>query len=163
MEFIFRPRKLAPTCRISRRGCVANQSQRDPSTTCKRRLAWLFFGTLVRVYFTKYVSCLNSGSIETAKIEGKGSGCQVARELSSIADQFGVVKTFRTYLDVMNQLDDNFSTIRRELYSSGVTMVDCPSHSGRDIADKVIIGKRVLKTVRYGTLTRLWQLTCLAL
>ncbi|XP_006458446.1 hypothetical protein AGABI2DRAFT_190726 [Agaricus bisporus var. bisporus H97] len=76
---------------------------------------------------------------ETAKIGGKRSGYQIARNLGSIADQFGIVKSFRTYLDVMNQSDADFLSTRKQLHSSGVTMVDCPSHSGRDIADKVMI------------------------
>ncbi|KXN82516.1 hypothetical protein AN958_02367, partial [Leucoagaricus sp. SymC.cos] len=78
-------------------------------------------------------------SSETARVKSQVSGYQIAKGLREIADSYGLIRSFRTYLDIANQSHPGFSILRRELHSSGISIVDCPSTSRKDVADKAMI------------------------
>ncbi|KAF5358174.1 hypothetical protein D9756_001856 [Leucocoprinus leucothites] len=75
----------------------------------------------------------------TTPIDGDVSGYQIAKGLREIADSYGLVRSFRTYLDVVRQQHPGFSKLKRELYTSGISIIDCPSTSREDVADKAMI------------------------
>jgi hypothetical protein len=79
---------------------------------------------------------------ETAQVKSRASGYRVTKALRDIAHSYGFVRSFRAYLDVARQSDPgDFLTLRREIHCSGVSIVDCPSVSRKDVADKAMIGQ----------------------
>lgn len=52
------------------------------------------------------------------------SGYEIVRKIRSAVNIFGVIQSFKMYHDSSNQ---SLSTLRSELWSSGVTLVGCPS------------------------------------
>ncbi|KAJ3572498.1 hypothetical protein NP233_g3050 [Leucocoprinus birnbaumii] len=76
---------------------------------------------------------------ETTPLQSDISGFQIARRLREIANSYGLVRSFRTYLDVTKQQNPNFSKLKRELYSSGISIIDCPGTSRKDVVDKTMI------------------------
>ena len=66
------------------------------------------------------------------------SGYAIANSISSLARSFGTVKVFKAYLEISDQ---SRPSIRSELQSSGVSLVDCPHNGRKDVADKMILGQ----------------------
>ena len=67
---------------------------------------------------------------------------KVVKKIRKLALQDGIVKTFKAYMQLSDQPSKTPASIRSELQSCGVSLIDCP-HSGRkDVADKMMIGKR---------------------
>lgn len=64
------------------------------------------------------------------------SGYEVVKKIQSAVEIFGLIQSFKMYHDSSNR---SLSNLRLELYSSGVTLIDCPSN-GREGATKVMIG-----------------------
>lgn len=78
---------------------------------------------------------------ETARVKSQISGYEIAKGLRQIANTFGSLRSFRVYLDVACQSHPGFAPLRKELHSSGVSILDCPSSSRKDVADKAMIGE----------------------
>ena len=81
-----------------------------------------------------------SPSPESARVLGQISGYSIVQGIRELANSYGLICSFRVYLDVVKQQCPNFPVLRGELYSSGVSIMDCPSTS-KDVIDKAIIGK----------------------
>ncbi|KAF9246594.1 NYN domain-containing protein [Melanogaster broomeanus] len=68
-----------------------------------------------------------------------GLGYDIVNNVRRMAHVFGSVTTFKAYFDISAQSPKSL-TLRSELQSSGVSMIDCP-HSGRkEVVDKMILG-----------------------
>ncbi|KAH0830501.1 hypothetical protein J3R83DRAFT_1952 [Lanmaoa asiatica] len=67
-----------------------------------------------------------------------GLGYDIVNNVARIARLFGSVTTFRAYLDISAQSPKSV-TLRSELQSSGVSMIDCPHNGKKDVVDKMIL------------------------
>jgi len=82
---------------------------------------------------------------ENCPVPSNASGYAVANNLCSLSRPFGSVRLFRAYFDVNEQLPAHKSlSLRSELQSSGISLVDCPRNGRKDVADKMILGSCVL-------------------
>ncbi|OAX32064.1 hypothetical protein K503DRAFT_870350 [Rhizopogon vinicolor AM-OR11-026] len=67
-------------------------------------------------------------------------GYAIVNGIRRIANVFGPVTTFKTYLDISVQPQSSKSiNFRSELQSSGVSVVDCPHNGKKDVVDKMIL------------------------
>ncbi|KAF9533393.1 limkain-b1-type NYN domain-containing protein, partial [Crepidotus variabilis] len=71
---------------------------------------------------------------ENCPVPNNSSGYAVANSITSMARPFGRVRLFRAYLEITDQL-----SLRSELQSSGVSLVDCPHNGRKEVADKMIL------------------------
>ncbi|KAI0781180.1 NYN domain-containing protein [Trametes elegans] len=63
----------------------------------------------------------------------------IVNKIRRLAHQYGSVKTFRAYLEYPEQSSLKSVSMRSELQSCGVSLIDC-SHNGRkDVADKMMM------------------------
>ncbi|KAF9533387.1 hypothetical protein CPB83DRAFT_471557 [Crepidotus variabilis] len=68
------------------------------------------------------------------------SGYAIVNNITTIARPFGNVKVFKAYLEIPEQLPlSKFITMRSELQSSGVSLIDCPHNGRKEVADKMLI------------------------
>ena len=65
------------------------------------------------------------------------SGYEVVQKIRSAVQIFGLIQSFKMYHDSSNH---TLSNLRSELYSSGVTLIDCPSNGRKEAATKTMIG-----------------------
>ncbi|KDR73458.1 hypothetical protein GALMADRAFT_72264 [Galerina marginata CBS 339.88] len=75
---------------------------------------------------------------ENCPVPSNTSGYVVVDNIRSLVRPYGSVKSFKAYLDISEQIP---LTLRSELQSSGVSLVDCPHNGRKDVADKMIIGE----------------------
>ncbi|CAA7269063.1 unnamed protein product [Cyclocybe aegerita] len=75
---------------------------------------------------------------ENCPAPSNGSGYLIARNISTLAQQFGTVKSFKAYLEISEQLPRAL-VMRSELQSSGVSLIDCPHNGRKDVADKMML------------------------
>lgn len=68
-----------------------------------------------------------------------GLGYDIVNNIGRIARIFGSATTFRAYLDI-SQSSKSAVTLRSELQSSGVSIIDCPHNGKKDVVDKMILG-----------------------
>ncbi|KAG8217444.1 hypothetical protein J3R82DRAFT_5589 [Butyriboletus roseoflavus] len=68
-----------------------------------------------------------------------GLGFDIVNNIGRVARIFGSVTTFRAYLDVSVQSSKPAVTLRSDLQSSGVSMIDCPHNGRKDVVDKMIL------------------------
>ncbi|TCD68928.1 hypothetical protein EIP91_009479 [Steccherinum ochraceum] len=69
-----------------------------------------------------------------------GSGFGVAHRLRNIALKYGSIKSFKAYLPPLaDQASDKSKTLRAELQSSGVSLIDCQNNGRKDVADKMML------------------------
>ncbi|KAJ8583056.1 hypothetical protein M405DRAFT_703994, partial [Rhizopogon salebrosus TDB-379] len=66
-------------------------------------------------------------------------GFTIISRIRRIAHIFGCVTTFKAYLDMSAQPSKNSVSLRSELQSSGVSMIDCPHSGKKDVVDKMIL------------------------
>lgn len=79
---------------------------------------------------------------ENCPVPSNVSGYAIANSICALTRPFGSVKVFSAYLELSGQLSVSRSfTVRSELRSSGVCLVDCPHNGRKEVADKVIIGQ----------------------
>ncbi|KAF8969794.1 limkain-b1-type NYN domain-containing protein, partial [Flammula alnicola] len=68
------------------------------------------------------------------------SGYALVNNIRSVAQPYGSVKSLRAYLGITEHFPVlRALTLRSELQSSGVSLVDCPHNGRKDVADKMII------------------------
>ncbi|KDQ59460.1 hypothetical protein JAAARDRAFT_621912 [Jaapia argillacea MUCL 33604] len=67
-------------------------------------------------------------------------GHAIVNSIRDIAHQFGVITTFKAYLDLSEPVSSKYPGIRSELQSSDVSLIDCPHNGRKDVADKMMIG-----------------------
>ncbi|KAF9562168.1 hypothetical protein CPC08DRAFT_817282 [Agrocybe pediades] len=72
------------------------------------------------------------------------SNYTIVKNMRDALKQFGGIKTMRTYADFSADALPRSTTIRSELSSSGVTLVDCPGDGRKDLHAKIMIGDRDL-------------------
>jgi hypothetical protein len=65
------------------------------------------------------------------------TGYEVANAVRNIAHKYGILKQFKAYLEVADQVSSKTSILRSELQTSGVSLTDCPR---KDVADKMLLG-----------------------
>jgi hypothetical protein len=80
--------------------------------------------------------------IENCPAPTSTSGYAIANSISSLARPFGSVKLFKAYLEISDQ--SKSMSLRSELQSSGVSLVDCPHNGRKDVADKMLLGQKPL-------------------
>lgn len=80
-----------------------------------------------------------SSSPENCPAPSNASGYAIANNICALARPFGVVKLFKAYLEISDQLRS--ITVRSELQSSGVSLVDCPHNGRKEVADKMLLGQ----------------------
>ena len=91
--------------------------------------------------FTTLADLLRSGAMsENCEIPGVADSFLVANGIRRIAHGYGNVKVFRTYLEVSDKDSSRSHTIRSDLQSCGVTLIDCPHNGRKDVADKIMMG-----------------------
>lgn len=56
---------------------------------------------------------------------------------------WGSIKTFRAYLEMSNWSSSKSLSLRSELQSSGVSLIDCPHNGKKEVADKMILGQKL--------------------
>ena len=64
------------------------------------------------------------------------SGFDIAKNIEEQARGHGLVRTFNAYLDVQQCATP--ATLRSELQSSGVALVDCPHNGQKDVVDQML-------------------------
>ncbi|KAH7916025.1 NYN domain-containing protein [Hygrophoropsis aurantiaca] len=65
-------------------------------------------------------------------------GYDIVNNIRRMAHVFGSVNTFKAYLGLSDQSVKSTS-LRSELQSSGVSLIDCPHNGRKDVADKMIL------------------------
>jgi hypothetical protein len=75
---------------------------------------------------------------ENCPAPSNASGYSIANNICTLARPFGVVKLFKAYLEIPDQTRS--ITLRSELQSSGVSLVDCPHNGRKEVADKMLLG-----------------------
>ena len=78
------------------------------------------------------------------------SGLYVAGKLKQMARAYGNISLFKAYLDITleyNAHNSKQSGLHSELQSAGISLTHCPHNGKKDVADKVIIGRRCFAIV----------------
>ncbi|KAF8894334.1 NYN domain-containing protein [Gymnopilus junonius] len=75
---------------------------------------------------------------ENCHVPSNTSGYTVVDKICSLAREYGSIKSFKAYLEISDQVQKSL-TLRSELQSSGVTLIDCPHNGRKDVADKMIM------------------------
>ena len=71
------------------------------------------------------------------------SGAQVVDNISHIAHEFGAITVFKAYLELGQTVSIKIQTLRSQLHSSGVSLIDCPHNSRKEVADKMLLGAHI--------------------
>lgn len=67
------------------------------------------------------------------------SGYDIAKNIRLTGQIFGTVKSFRSYYDFSALTSLRNPNLRHELQSSGISLIDCPSAGGKNIATKMMM------------------------
>ncbi|KAF9533388.1 NYN domain-containing protein [Crepidotus variabilis] len=77
---------------------------------------------------------------ENCNAPANASGYLLASNIAALARPYGTIKQFRAYLEITEQSASSRSTtLRSELQSSGVSLVDCPHNGRKEVADKMLL------------------------
>ncbi|KAF8162982.1 NYN domain-containing protein [Crassisporium funariophilum] len=77
---------------------------------------------------------------ENCPAPSNASGYAIVNNIRSVAQPYGSIKAFKAYLGVSELFPESrASTLRSELQSSGVSLIDCPHNGRKDVADKMIL------------------------
>jgi hypothetical protein len=125
------------------------------------------YGLAGRSKYKQYIQlAVESGIVveqkagENCPAPANTSGYAIANSISALARSFGSVKVFKAYLEISDQ---SRSSLRSELQSSGVSLVDCPHNGRKDVADKMILGQKYTSSSSSQNIAEsifLAQLTC---
>ncbi|KAI0637218.1 limkain-b1-type NYN domain-containing protein, partial [Trametes polyzona] len=63
----------------------------------------------------------------------------IVNKIRRLAHQYGSVKTFKAYLEYAEQTSPKLVSLRSELQSCGVSLIDCPHIGRKDVADKMMM------------------------
>ncbi|KAL6309112.1 NYN domain-containing protein [Sparassis latifolia] len=66
-------------------------------------------------------------------------GFLAVNNIRRLAHQYGSVISFKAYLELPEQPSSRSVTLRSELQSCGVSLIDCPHNGRKDVADKMIL------------------------
>lgn len=88
-------------------------------------------------------------STENCELPFNADGYSVAGGIRDIAHKYGTVKVFKAYLETKEQTSPRALSIRSELISSGVSIIDCPHNGRNDVADKMLIGSHFLPCIPF--------------
>jgi glucose uptake protein GlcU len=99
--------------------------------------AFRITSSTLKVLFSCYV-------LENCPAPASTSGYAIANSISALARSFGSLKVFRAYQEISDQ---SRTSLRSELQSSGVSLVDCPHNGRKDVADKMILGQKSILPV----------------
>ena len=64
-----------------------------------------------------------------------------------LAHQYGSVKLFKAYHEYPTPASQKSLSVRSELTSCGVALMDCPHNGRKDVADKMIMSESMLHFV----------------
>ena len=78
---------------------------------------------------------------------------KIVNRIRDLAHQYGSVKTFKAYLEYPEQMSPKALSLRSELQSCGLSLIDCPHNGRKDVADKMIMGK--FTTASFGTMVHI--------
>jgi len=67
------------------------------------------------------------------------SGYKVVDNIRRVAHEFGVVTVFKAYLELGQRGSSKTKTLRSQLHSSGVSLIDCPHNGSKEVADKMLL------------------------
>lgn len=91
-----------------------------------------------------WVATFSNLALENCHPSSNVPGYEIANAIRNIAHSYGILKQFKAYLELAEQASSKLSRLWSELQSSGVSLTDC-SHNGRkDVADKMILGARMV-------------------
>ncbi|EPQ58452.1 hypothetical protein GLOTRDRAFT_14924, partial [Gloeophyllum trabeum ATCC 11539] len=76
---------------------------------------------------------------ENCRPPSSAAGHETVNGIRGMAHEFGIVTTWKAYLDLSDPAPARSPNIRSELQSSGVSLVDCPRNGRKDVADKMMI------------------------
>lgn len=80
--------------------------------------------------------------LENCSVPTNASGYEIVDKIVTLARPFGCIKQFRAYLEIADlNVASKSATLRSELQSSGVTLVDCPHNGRKEVADKMLLGE----------------------
>jgi len=68
------------------------------------------------------------------------SNYDIVKNIREAITIFGAIKGIRAYADFSAEALPRSITIRSELSSSGVTLIDCPGDGRKDLSPKIMIG-----------------------
>jgi hypothetical protein len=78
---------------------------------------------------------------ENCPLANLSSTCDTVQRISKIAHQYGDVMSLKAYADLKIVMSDRRRT---ELYSAGISLIDCPHNGQKEVVDKTIIGRHIL-------------------
>jgi hypothetical protein len=93
--------------------------------------------------------CLSSNLNNKAKIKFKYqnlrvpsnmSGFQIVERIRTNVQQYGSITSFRAYYEADTTFGKSRTSVRSELQTSGVSLVDCPHNGKKEVVDKTMIG-----------------------
>lgn len=87
-------------------------------------------------------SVTHSLATENCAPSTNSQGFSIVDSIRQVAFEYGTLQVFRAYLQIESSL--KMQNLRSELQYSGVSLVDCPHNGRKDVADKMMIGDRLL-------------------
>ncbi|KAJ8078549.1 hypothetical protein PM082_012832 [Marasmius tenuissimus] len=77
---------------------------------------------------------------ENCSVPSHVSGYSLVNSIFEVAQQFGSIKTFRSYAN-FSEMDSSPSidSRRSELQSSGVSLIDCPHNGRKEVVDQMLL------------------------
>ena len=78
--------------------------------------------------------------VENCELPATVDGFTVASGISNIAHQYGSVKVFKAYFEMSELNSQRSISVRSDLQSCGVSLIDCPHNGRKDVADKMMLG-----------------------
>ncbi|KAF9264882.1 hypothetical protein L218DRAFT_900041 [Marasmius fiardii PR-910] len=76
---------------------------------------------------------------ENCRPPSNASGYSIVNRIREVAQQFGCIKLFRGYSNLSDLSSPRSLTLRSELQSSGVSLIDCPHNGRKNVADQMMI------------------------
>ncbi|PSR88887.1 hypothetical protein PHLCEN_2v5036 [Hermanssonia centrifuga] len=76
---------------------------------------------------------------ENCELPATADGFTVASGIRRIAHEYGTVKVFKAYFEMSELTSSRSISLRSELQSCGVSLIDCPHNGRKDVADKMML------------------------
>ncbi|KAG6884502.1 hypothetical protein C0993_010525 [Termitomyces sp. T159_Od127] len=79
-------------------------------------------------------------ALENCAAATQYSGYEIVKKIRHVAHFFGIIKSFKAYLELSDPVAFSKSLVlRSELQASGVSLTDCPHNGRKDVSDKMIL------------------------
>lgn len=93
-------------------------------------------------------------SLENCRHTSNLSGAYLVERLQNITKEFGTIRSFKAYGDLsLEYANPKSANLHSQLQSSGVSLVHCPHNGGKDVADKMLLGRLTFHIICSGTNT----------